>query len=299
MFGIDDPLPLLAAMNLVVRRTPKEVGLAAPTSAGRMLTLVPWHGHAIVGTSHSSRLVDPQAAHASRSEIDAFIAEANEAFPALALMRGDVTLVHRGLVPATVEKNGQPELRSGPSLEDHERKCAAGAMTVIGVKYTTARGVAERTVNTAARRLGRSIRRSATATTVLPSAGIGDHAGLAIETAKRSNLTLPTPVLTRLSDLYADRAADIIRLMAAEPDLQQPLAEGSAATAAEVAHVVRTESALHLGDVVLRRTALGAAGHPGAEVLSGAASVAARELGWDEARRAREIAAVEAVYRVP
>jgi hypothetical protein len=35
----------------------------------------------------------------SASAIDAFIAEANSAFPALKLTGGDVTLVHRGVVP--------------------------------------------------------------------------------------------------------------------------------------------------------------------------------------------------------
>ena len=142
-----------------------------------MLTLVPWLGRVVVGTSHSSKIVTPEDTTAARAEIDAFVQETNEAFPALALTRGDITLVHRGLVPAIVDTSGRPDLMSAPSIVDHGREGAPGAMTVIGVKYTTARGVAERTVNLAARVLGQSIRRSTSATTLLPSAGIGDHAG--------------------------------------------------------------------------------------------------------------------------
>ena len=54
MFGARPAVPLLAAMNLVTSVPAKEVALAAPTAAGRMLTLVPWKGHSIVGTAHAT-----------------------------------------------------------------------------------------------------------------------------------------------------------------------------------------------------------------------------------------------------
>jgi len=299
MFGVNRETPLLAAMNLVTAKPAKEIGLAAPTSAGRMLTLVPWRGRAIVGTSHSSRLVPPTETRAAAAEIDGFIKEANEAFPALALTRTDITLVHRGLVPAIVDSRGQPALRPTPATYDHEQDGAPGAMTVIGVKYTTARAVAERTVNTAARKLGRGLRRSATAVTALPGAGMADHEGLAIETARRLLLDLPSSVLQRLSAVYAERSAEIIRLMADRRELGQPLAEGADATGAEVIHVIREEMALHLSDIVVRRMGVGAPGHPGADVLSASAQIASAELGWSEEQQAREISAVEEIYRVP
>jgi glycerol-3-phosphate dehydrogenase len=298
-FGIERPYPLLATMNLVARRPPKEVALAAPTADGRMLTLVPWLGRVVVGTSHSTVILTDADLRATGTEIDRFISQANEAFPALALTRQDVTLVHRGLVPAFAGRNGHVHMQSTPSVEDHGAEGAPGAMTVIGVKYTTARGVAERAINRAARILGQPVRRSATASTLLPGAGIGDHAGLVIETAKRLGVALTPPIINRLSEVYADTAAMIITLMAEEPDLRETLAPESSAVAAEIAYVIRHESAIHLTDVVLRRTGLGAAGHPGADVLSRAAAVAARELGWDETKRSQEIAAVDAAYRVP
>ncbi|MEX2660475.1 MAG: FAD-dependent oxidoreductase, partial [Vicinamibacterales bacterium] len=153
MFGVNRPLPLLAAMNLVTAGPVKEVALAAPTAAGRMLTLVPWRGHAIVGTSQSTRLVTPDEREAAGADIVGFIREANEAFPALTLTRERITLVHRGLVPATVTPGKPPELLATPAIQDHGPEGAPGAMTVVGVKYTTARAVAERAVDRAARAL--------------------------------------------------------------------------------------------------------------------------------------------------
>ena len=59
---------------------------------------------------------------------------------------------------------------------------------------------------------------------------------------------------------------------------------------AQVIHAVRHEMALHLEDVVFRRTGLGTLGHPGVPAITQAAELMRRELGWDEAQHAREIA---------
>jgi glycerol-3-phosphate dehydrogenase len=298
MFGVQRPTPLMGTMNLVTRRPAREMALAAPTAAGRMLTLVPWRGRAIVGTSHAHALATP-GARPTGAEVDRFIAEANEAFPSLGLTRGDVALVHWGLVPATQQPGKPPELQPAPSILDHSRDGAPGAMTVIGVKYTTARGVAEQAVNTAARVLKRKIRRSATATTLLPGAAIADHEALAIETARKLRIDLAPPILSRLAEVYAERSADIIRLMVDDASLREPLAADSAVTGAEIVYVIREEMALHLTDIVLRRTGIGAAGHPGEELLHACARFATTEFGWDEATASAEISAVEAAYIVP
>jgi glycerol-3-phosphate dehydrogenase len=63
-----------------------------------------------------------------------------------------------------------------------------------------------------------------------------------------------------------------------------------------VIHVIRAESALRLSDIVLRRTTVGAAGHPGAEILQTSAAIAARELGWSPERTREELADVERAY---
>jgi glycerol-3-phosphate dehydrogenase len=299
MFGVNRPLPLMAAMNLVTSKPAKEIALAAPTAAGRMLTLVPWQGRAIVGTSHSRQLVPPSADRASAAEIDGFIKEANEAFPALALTRQDVRLVHRGLVPAAVGRNGAVDLRPTPAIHDHAPDGAPGGISVVGVKYTTARAAAERAVKVAARGLQRRLSRSTSAVTVLPGAGMADHEALAIETARHARIELTPNVIQRLSALYAERSADIIRLMIDRPDLRHPVAEGSAATAAEIVYVIHEEMAIHLSDIVLRRTGLGAAGNPGVDVLEGCARVATGELGWTVGRHQEEVAAVEGAYKIP
>jgi glycerol-3-phosphate dehydrogenase len=297
MFGVERPHPLLKAINLVTSKPASDIALAAPTATGRMLTLVPWRGTAVIGTGHSDAFVKPQDTAVSAAEVDRFIAEANEAFPALKLTRADVRLVHYGAVPAETGRNGTPQLRAAPEIRDHRQDGAAGAMTVIGVKYTTARGVGEQAVNTAAKILGRRVPRSRTGTTTLPGAAIADHEALAIETARAAAMDLPTALTRHLSSLYAEAAAVIVHLIAERTELAAPVAPGVSTLGAEVVYVIRHEMAVRLSDIVIRRTTLGAGGHPGADAVTGCARIAARELNWTDARMNEEIAAVEAFYR--
>ena len=296
MFGVRRPFPLVKAMNLVTSKRASDMALGAPGPTGRMLTLVPWRGRAIVGTSQSAALVEPGDTSVSPEEIEALIADANYAFPALHLSRADVTLVHRGVVPAAVRADRLPDLKPAPDVLDHASEGAEGALTVAGVKYTTARGVAQRVTDAVAARLGRRVRPSRTSTTTLPGAGIADHEALAIETARDRGIDVPLPHIHHLIRLYAEAAADIVRLMGDRDDLRAPLSAGVETLGAEVVHVIHTEMAVTLADIVVRRTGLGSAGEPPFDAVEACARLAGAELGWDQARMAEEIAAVQRVY---
>jgi glycerol-3-phosphate dehydrogenase len=298
-FGVKRELRLLKAMNLVTSRRASDMALAAPGPSGRMLTLVPWRGRALIGTSQSDAFVPagPRPT-VTRAEVEAFVKEANEAFPALVLSAAEVTLVHRGLVPAIAGRNGRPELKPTADVLDHAADGAEGAFTVVGVKYSSARAVAERAVNAVAKRLGRRLPASRTALATLPGAAIADHEALAIETGRDLGMEVPLPSIRHLITKYGEAAADIIRLTAARLDLQAPVSPNVPTLAAEVVHVIRHEQAVRLSDVVIRRTGLGSADPPEEAALTECAAIAKAELGWDDARTAAEIAAVREFYRV-
>jgi glycerol-3-phosphate dehydrogenase len=296
VFGIGRSVPLLRAMNLVTSKPAADIALAAPDRTGRMLTLVPWRGRAIVGTWQSAKEADPSSPFPAPDEIAQFIDAANYAFPALNLTQSDVTLVHHGLVPAVRRGDGSVDLLPASEVIDHAADGTAGVISVLGAKYTTARITAQRAVRLAAKHLGKRIAPSRTAATVLPGAGIADHEALAIETGRRFDLEFPLPLVRHLTRRYAENAAEIVKLMAERPELAAPVADGVDTIAAEIVYVIRHEAACRLGDIVLRRTTLGAAGHPGRAALQSCAAIAASELGWDAGRIEREILAVEGVY---
>jgi len=297
-FGVSRPLPLLKAMNLVTSRPASDIALTAPDARGRMLTLVPWRGAALIGTMQSPALVKPDDTAIRASEVAACVAEANQAFPALKLSESDVKLVHRGVVPAEEGRNGAPGLKAWPAIYDHASEGASGAMTVIGVKYSTARRVAEDVVTKAARRLGKRIQPSRTAVTVLPAAGIADHEALAIETARALALELPLGTIRHLISRYAERAADIVRLMHEREQLAGPITPAVPTLGAEVLYVIQQEMAQQLTDIVIRRTGLGNGGHPGRDEVRACAAIAAAELGWSDEQMAEQIAAVDRFYAI-
>jgi glycerol-3-phosphate dehydrogenase len=295
--GISRPFPLVLAMNLVTSKPAADIALAAPDSHGRMLTLVPWRGKAIVGTGQSTSVATSATPDVPASEIERFTTEANGAFPALKLTPNDITLVHRGLVPAVV-RGDRVDLLPVSQVLDHASEGADGLVTVVGAKYTTARATAERVVNLVGRKLGKRLARSTTASRILPGAGIADHEALTIETARHLNMEVPLPVIRHLIGRYAEAAAEIVKIVAERPSTAAAVAPGGATIAAEIVHAIKHESAVRLSDIVVRRTALGAAGHPGQIALEASASIAAADLGWEAGRVREEIDAVARIYVV-
>jgi glycerol-3-phosphate dehydrogenase len=169
--GVRPRWPLLKAMNLVTSRPARPSALVATTRAGRSLVLLPWRGRTIVGTSESSDTRQPDDQSARLGEVGAFLADVNDTFPLLALKPDEITLVHRGIVPAIV-RNGRASLLGHSRIIDHG---AANAISIVGVKYTTARAVAQRTVDLLFRKLGREPVACRTAETLLPESGLTDR----------------------------------------------------------------------------------------------------------------------------
>jgi glycerol-3-phosphate dehydrogenase len=155
-------VPLLRAMNLVLRRQLLAGCAVGAQAGGRFLFMVPWHDRSIVGTEYAP------SEQEDRPQARAFLAEAARAFPWAELKPEDVGLVHTGLVPGVSSAAG---LFSRSRLTDHAVEDGlAGLLSLLAVKYTTARGLAEATVDRALRHLGRPTTPSRTATTGLARA---------------------------------------------------------------------------------------------------------------------------------
>jgi glycerol-3-phosphate dehydrogenase len=239
--GVRAPQPLLKAMNLVTSRPARRAALVAGTRAGRALVLLPWRGRTLVGTSESADTRQPDDQDARRDEVNAFLADINDTFPMLGLKATEITLVHRGIVPAVV-KDGRASLLGHSRIIDHGD---AGAISIVGVKYTTARAVAEQAVDLIFRKLDRPRVACRTADSVLPECGVSD-----------------------------------------------------AAPSDPIARAVHDEMAYTLCDVVIRRTDLGAAGHPGDAVAHDVASRMQRLCGWPGERVDEELKTLRRFYEL-
>jgi glycerol-3-phosphate dehydrogenase len=289
-FGVQGAPPLLRAMNLLLNRPARDIATAAPGSNGRMLTLVPWQGYVLVGTHQSPELINGHEDRPPQQAIDAFLADANTAFPRLSAKREDIRLVHYGLVPAVTGSRGV-DLLPEPAITKHS---VAGStlVSLVGVKYTTARWAAEHAVDLACRGVGGHHGRSRTAFSPLPHAGIADVEGRLIETLRTFGVELDRDVIDHLTGWYGTEASDVVR-HAADTGRLERLAPTTPVIVGEVSYATVNADAVRLSDVVMRRTSLGAAGHPGRDALERAAATMANVARWSDEERAEEVRATE------
>lgn len=300
--GSPSPRPLVPAfsraMNVVVGPIPAASGLGG-LAHGRFLFAAPWRDAAIVGTGHAAHTGSPDALQVTRRDVEAFLAEARRAFPRACWTLDDVRLVHAGLLPARHRSTSPDALLKRSLVRDHRHDGVEGLVTVVGVRYTTARATAERAVDTALAALGRPPVPSRTATTPLVGGDIerlDDYERAAVATAP---VGVGASLVVRLVRAYGTEHRVLLDAMRSRPELAAPLAPGAAVTRAEILHAIRHEMARRLADVVIRRTDLGSAGHPGREAVRAAGDMMAVEFGWTQARLQEELDEVDRFYRLP
>jgi glycerol-3-phosphate dehydrogenase len=285
---------LSRAINVVTAR-PAGPSAVGGLSEGRFFFRVPWRGVTMYGTSHEPYHGTPDAARPGESDVDSLLADVNRAFPGNPLRLDDVTFVHWGLLPSRPGNSPHVQLAKQSLVRDHRRDGLLGLVTVVGVRYTTARNTAERAVDCVFDHLGRTIAPgSRSATTPLVGGRGFDEAGDARALAQQV-AGLARRDSDRLLRTYGHRSHAVAALLADE-HLRHPLSTTCPISLAEVEFAVREEMACRLADVILRRTEAGTAAHPGHEALEAAARHMAGLLGWDAERVTAEVRAVESRY---
>ena len=285
------------AMNLVTRPVVRNVAIgvvsrrrrrdrdAVIDTGGRFLCLIPWRDVTLVGTAHARYEGTADDLESTEEDIRDLLDDVNDTYPRAALEREDVRLVHRGLLPmASGTPNGSDvTLVKRYQLDDS----VSGMLSILGVKYTTARDVAEKAVDRALALMGKPYVASRSGNTPVVGGDIESFDDfLAGATGE-----VPADVLRHLVYTYGSCYAELLKV-----DYQR-VSDTSPVLVSEVRHAVREEMALDLASVVLRRTELGTAGHPGSATLEACADIVQSELEWTDDRKANELESLESFYR--
>lgn len=139
--------PFVAFNALLDRAPPSEAALAVtpPAPEGRTYFLYPWRKRILAGTYHAPCGSDSMEGPVDPSMIRTFIGDLNAAIPSLDLSGDSVLRICRGILPARAEGGTVQAVRE--RIVNHaELGGPAGLFSVSGVKYTTARLVAEKTL---------------------------------------------------------------------------------------------------------------------------------------------------------
>lgn len=263
----------------------------------RHLFLAPWQGYTLVGVWHVVHEKSPDDFTVTEDDLQNFIDEVNEAYP-FGLTLDDVCMWHAGLVLFGDNSPGAVHLSYGKRsrIVDHQTEHGIeGLVTLVGVRYTTARGEAARVIDMVAQKLGKPSRKCVTDRTPVYGGRIERFDEFLQSAVQQRPSTVNSEVIRALAHNHGSEYGNVLRYMNDNPIWAETVG-ASNVTKAEVVHAVREEMAQTLGDVVFRRTDLGNGAYPGETALKECADLMAAELGWDESRVSKEVTAVNSIF---
>ncbi len=257
---LDDPAapPLLtvsSGAHVVLKGShlPHDTGLLVPrTDDGRVIFLLPWQGHTLVGTTDNpaTASTDPQA---TEDEIDYLLAHVGR-YLQVDLQRSDVKAAWSGLRPLlrprTAEAGGTAAITRDHLID----RAPSGLITITGGKWTTYRQMAEECVDLAVEAGGLPARGGCVTATVKLAGADGWRPGGAATLAQATGL--PADVCEHLDSSYGNDALEVAHI-ASRQGLSARLHEGHPFIEAEAAYAVRHEFAVDADDVLSRRLRLG------------------------------------------
>lgn len=255
-----------------------------------VLFVIPWPmapapRHWIIGTTDTEWNLGLAHPAASEADIGYLLNHVNSVLRE-PLRPDDVEGVYAGLRPLLT---GETEETSQLSREHAVAQTVAGMFTVAGGKYTTYRVMAKDAVDHAARNLARRVPESITDR--LPLVGAEGYQAM---WNSRDRLAQQSGVhearIEHLLDRYGSRTTEVLDLVTDHPELGEPLPGADDYLKVEVLYAATHEGALHLDDILTRRTRISietwdrgvAAAQPVAELVAGT-------LGWDEDTVDREV----------
>ncbi len=265
----------------------------------RYFFITPWRNTSLIGTFQTAYASEPGALTVSEQEIGEAIGAINLAFPTADLRRHEVISVLRGMVPGMGDfgHDGQVQLKKHHEIRDHAVEDGVeGLLTVTGVKYTTARSVAEKTVDIIFEKLGMKPPKCETAVTPVYGGAIGCFDEFMARAVATRPAHIDIDTAEHLATTYGTAREEIYRYCDSESSWSERVAPNSPVIKAEVLHAVFGEMAQRLSDVIFRRTDLGTAGHPGDDALATCAEIMATELGWSRQRIDKELLEVQSEF---
>jgi glycerol-3-phosphate dehydrogenase len=250
-----------------------------------VLFVIPWGRHWIIGTTDTAWDLDKIHPAASKADI-AYVLEHINTVLNTPLTPDDVEGVYAGLRPLL---SGESEETSKLSREHVVAHPVPGLVVIAGGKYTTYRVMAKDAVDAVAHGLDEKVPPSCTDRITLA----GGEGFQALWNARHKLARTSRLHVARIEHLlrrYGTMIDDILQLIGDRPDLGKPLSGADDYLRAEIVYAATHEGAMHLNDVLSRRTRISIeTWDRGVGSAEEAAELLAPELGWTKDQTDREI----------
>ncbi len=273
-------------IHLVVprNRINSRTGLITRTDKS-LLFIIPWGDRWIIGTTDTDWNLDRAHPAASQADIDYLLSQANTLL-ADPLTRDDVVGVYAGLRPLLA---GESESTSKLSREHAVASPVSGLIMIAGGKYTTYRVMAKDAVDAAVADLGQQVPRSCTEDVPLVGAE-GYHAMWNARPLLVAETGLTDVQVEHLLNRYGSLLPELLELIKNDAGLAQPLDSAPEYLKVEIVYAASHEGALHLDDVLARRTRISIeTWDRGIAAASEAAALMAPILSWQPSDVQREV----------
>ncbi|GFE83943.1 FAD-dependent oxidoreductase [Steroidobacter agaridevorans] len=302
-FGKPKRLPFSRDAYFIVERVPTSShgiaiqGLSRDKDAllgrqTRHLFAAPWRDKTLIGVWHKLFPETPDRAWVQPEEIEEWMAEINSVYPTLQLRPDEVSFAHCGLVPFG-ETATATELSFGKEsrLVDHRQTHnVQGLVSLVGIRFTMARVDAARALDLLLKQVERAPAAPASDRIELPGGEIENFAKFESDACR----SLPPGVAMKsMQGLVRNHGTHYRAVLEEGSNATVVNIPGTSTLTAEIRYAVSQEMAVHLDDVVMRRTDLAAGSHPGRAALLATAAEMGRLLSWSAERLHREIATTE------
>ena len=273
-------------VHLVVPRDrfQSKMGLLLRTEKS-VLFVIPWGRHWLIGTTDTAWHLDKAHPAATAADIDYLLEHVNSVL-SVPLTREDVEGVYAGLRPLLAGESDQTSKLSREHIVAHS---VPGLVVVAGGKWTTYRVMAKDAVDAAVDALDATV--PASATHDIPLLGAEGYQAAWNKRAKIARaFGLHTVRIEHLLNRYGTLTDELLDLIRSDPGLAEPLPGADDYLGVEVVYAATHEGAMHLDDVLARRTRISIeAWDRGVSAAPVAARLMAPVLGWDEVDIAREV----------
>ncbi|NYJ21609.1 glycerol-3-phosphate dehydrogenase [Leifsonia psychrotolerans] len=251
-----------------------------------VLFVIPWGRHWLIGTTDTDWHLDKAHPAATAADIDYLLEHVNSVL-SVPLTREDVEGVYAGLRPLLAGESDQTSKLSREHLVGHS---VPGLVVIAGGKWTTYRVMAKDAIDAAVDALDGRI--PASTTQNIPLLGAEGYQAAWNKRGKIAKaFGLHTARVEHLLNRYGTLTDELLDLIRDNPALAHPLPGADDYIEAEIVYAATHEGALHLDDVLARRTRISIeAWDRGASAAPVAARLMAQALGWDADTEEHEVA---------
>ncbi len=257
-------------------RIPGDAGLILRTETS-VLLVIPWKNHWLIGTTDTDWNLDLAHPAATRSDIDYLLERVNTVLVE-PLTDADIEGVYAGLRPLLA---GESEETSALSREHAVARVVPGLISIAGGKYTTYRVMAADAIDKASEDLPRRIAPSCTDR--VPLLGADGYYALRNQVdSLATEYGLHPHRIRSVLGRYGSLLREVLDPGRSAAALLEPVPAAPDYLLAEIRYAVTHEGALHLEDVLTRRTRISIEyAHRGVDCADVVADVMAEVLGWD------------------